>query len=336
MKTERRHELEQNLLADWLAEKIVKIREYSRVIVATIVGVVVIAFLAVYIANRSGARKEAVWQQYIDATTGLGDSTRQATEEFERVVSSSPDSPAAHWARLTMADIQLTQGCEALFTNREDAPKNLADAERNYSELAKSAPEATVRERAAFGVAKAREAQGRVDDALQAYDEFLKAWPTSVFASAATARRDDLKKSSIKEFYTWFEMHAKKSPVGNEAGIPGHRPNFDFNSLPQTPRAKDDPLNFDLKTLTPVDKDEKDAKPAPGEKTDAKSETGDTKPAETKPGETKPADTKPSDAKPAETKPAEPKADEKSDAKPADAKPAENKSTDDKPTEPKP
>ncbi len=294
MKTERRHELQQNVLADWLGEQVTWARDYSRAIMATIVGVLVIVCVYLYTTQKSSARQAQVWQEYLAATTPNADMNDKLTTLADK----ASDTSAGRWARLRLADQQLNQGCDQLFQNRGDAGTSLNDAEKNYEKL-KNASESVIRERATLGLAKTYEALDRLEDAEKTYAEFIKQYPSSVLASFAKTRLEDLKKPATKDFYAWFAAQGRKSAMENEPGIPGHK--FDFNSS-SIPSPRDESPSFDLKMDRNSQALINDKATTPATTTNESPETktepkGEAPKSEEKPASTeKPADAKPSDA----------------------------------------
>ncbi len=59
MKTERRHELAKNDLADWIGDRIEELKPYSTAIWATVLAVLVGAFAIVYWSRKSEAQTGA-------------------------------------------------------------------------------------------------------------------------------------------------------------------------------------------------------------------------------------------------------------------------------------
>lgn len=67
MKTERRHELATNVLADWLGEKIEALKPYSAAASVTALLVVVLIFAGIVLYQRRQTSTAQVWSDYFSA-----------------------------------------------------------------------------------------------------------------------------------------------------------------------------------------------------------------------------------------------------------------------------
>ncbi len=108
MKTERRHELQENELANWLGEKIRKFQPYGR----TVLGVLVLAAVGLlvtgYLRSRNEQAKRAGWSAFFGAMT-VADPVA-----LEEVAEAFPDTTAAAWALQRSADLRLDQALRAV------------------------------------------------------------------------------------------------------------------------------------------------------------------------------------------------------------------------------
>lgn len=272
MKTERRHELATNSLADWLGEKIDALKPYSTAISATVLAVAVAVFAYVYWSQKNQARQAAGWEKYFQALDERGREDadarlRDVAEDF------SKSSPGA-WARLSLADSQLAVGVDKLFNDRPASRQTLDDAIENYRLVLDSAPpDSPLAERATFGVAEAYESKNELDKAREQYRSLVERWPEGAFTAMAQQRLDDLDRKSTMDFYDWFGKQSPKPKQPKGPGMPGEKPPFDLGNLPD-----DNPfgsgLNFELKeppTEKPQDRlktslgNEKSEEPPPSE-----------------------------------------------------------------------
>ncbi|HWB11176.1 MAG TPA: hypothetical protein VG826_18250 [Pirellulales bacterium] len=296
MKTERRHELATNALADWLGEKIEELKPYSAAVSATALAVVVLAFATVFWYQRRQASEAKAWEGYFTALD------ERDPEKFRtRLVQVSDEyaqSPAGLWSRLSLADAQLGRGVEALFQDRAGARKALEEAIDDYRAVLDAAPaDSLLAERATFGLAGAYESKDELDGARQKYRELLDRWPEGAFSSMAKERLADLDRKTTKEFYDWFAKQSPKAkpPIG--PGLPGEKPPFDLGKLPD--QIFEPGVNFDgnKKTGPKLKPDAEESSQdgtsaAPEQKPE---ESGATTPDETSPDETSP-DQKPTDS----------------------------------------
>ncbi|OYV84702.1 MAG: hypothetical protein B7Z73_14930, partial [Planctomycetia bacterium 21-64-5] len=124
MKTERRHELATNVLADWLGEKIKALKPYSAAVSASVLAVTVVAFALVLWYQKREATANHAWEEYFSALEQPD--PNKTFERLEEVADNyQADSPAGQWSRLSLADTQLAKGVDDLFKDRAAARKAL-------------------------------------------------------------------------------------------------------------------------------------------------------------------------------------------------------------------
>ncbi len=229
MKTERRHELQHNALADWLADQIERLRPYSRLALGILVAAVVAVGLYGYLANQTERRSEEGWQSYytaIEAIRAKGDvdplSQLATSPEFAT-------SAVGYWAMLRLADYHLEEGITQLFNDRPAANATLHSALDEYTRVSKQTKFPALTERATLGVARVHESLNELDKARSAY-EVVASKQGSPFAADAQARLNDLQQDPTRRFYDWFfAVTPPKQGLGGP-GMPGLRP--DFSTLP--------------------------------------------------------------------------------------------------------
>jgi len=342
MKTERRHELERNQLSDSLGHGIEVVRPYTRLIVGGVVAVVMLLFAWMY-HNSQNRRAEAQgWEQYFQATAdSMNIDAKSLADASERY----PGTPVAQWSRIVLADTQLAQGASLLFQNKSEGQEKLKEAIDNYRSLIAESATRPVMERAQFGLARAHESLGELDQAREEYGALVKQSPDSPFVQVAKDRAEDLARGNTHDFYDWFAKYEPQKPQPRSPGLPGKRP--DFNDPLEgmdidTPSGGKSPLKG-LEGLSP-----QGSPPAPGADDPARSSDkpkADDPPAAEKPAAEEPAGDSPakqpsddapkgsdsdnapkgSESKPsADEKPSVPSTDEKpKDASPLKAPPAE-------------
>jgi hypothetical protein len=211
MDTERRHELAENDLAGTTLELVDRIRPHLKTIVAGIA--LVFAGLAAWtvISAQQSAAKARSWKECIAALSS-GDA-----EGLAAVARQQNDSSAAGWAQLTLADSALAQGCDLLFTDRVRGLERLQDAVGRYRQLLAARPTGMLAERTVFGLAKANEALGNLDEARQGYEAVIADHPGSAAASLAASRVGAVSREATRQWYDWFAAQ-KPSPPAAPAG----------------------------------------------------------------------------------------------------------------------
>jgi hypothetical protein len=294
MKTERRHELQTNMLADKLAHWIAAAEPYGQMILAGVVAVLVLIFAYLYMSARQTQRLAEGWDQYFVAFNSQ-DGTKLAA-----IAESYPRTPVAEWARLMTADMMLAQSIQQLFTDKANAVQEIRRAADLYTQLFQNSNEPVILERTTFGLARAYESLGELSKARAPYEAVVK--QGGALAGLAKERLEDIDRTEVKEFYDWFAKYEPARPTDK----PDKKPDF-LNDNLENPSVLQLPSSITDKLPTTGPE-----MPAAGEKTVPAAEQPTTEPAA--PAQTeKPAEGKTPSA---EKTPAEPA------AKPSDGAPA--------------
>lgn len=213
MKTERRHELQENELAGWLAEKVEAVRPHLKTIGAVIALLAVAYFCFNVYASRTVAAKEAAWAAYFDAVGNLP----RIAADFEEVAETYPGTDAAGWALQTAGDLYLYEGIRALYTDRSTADSQLENARKAYEGVLNTFSDDMLLQRASLGLGKCLESEGKIDDAKTRYKSLADKWPDSQIAVIAKSRLDALEDSETQVWYQWF---AEQEPAPNPLSDP--------------------------------------------------------------------------------------------------------------------
>lgn len=218
MKTERRHELETNVLAKELARWIDLVKPYSKAGVGVLVAALVIAAVTMFV-KRQGNRAEAMaWDAYYQATVG----GQPHLEQLQTVADEYRGTAVEPWARIAWADGQLAFGTRVLFRQRNVGKQFLGRAIEAYRQLQENNVPEMIRQRAIYGMARAEESLSDVDAACQEY-----AKTDGALAELAKARATSLKKDEAKQFYDWFAQAKLAQDSGSKgAGAVGRKPVF--------------------------------------------------------------------------------------------------------------
>lgn len=199
MNSERRHELQQNALADMLGDKIKKIEPYTKLIA---VGVAIAVFGALafvfYRSAEIGARSDATLELLQNSGTIDPDALASVGERYA-------DTSAGALAKLLQADALLSEGIAGLFNDREAAEGQLDEALKQYTQVSQASNDKLLQSRANFGVARTLESKGEIDKAVSAYNRVIEIGESDAIATAARNRIEHLKSPMTKEFFAWFE-----------------------------------------------------------------------------------------------------------------------------------
>jgi hypothetical protein len=226
MKSERRHELQHNVLADWLVTTAETIKPYQNIVVTAVL-VVLAVFAGYTLWTRMAADQTANAWSAVSTALDTGD-----LSSLTKVVDDYPNTSAANMAGVVLADNYLAGGCNRLFSNKATALDELNKAIRLYEAVRMDSRQPSLVERATFSLAKAKESKGDADSIAQAeklYAEVVANWPQGAFAAAASERLADLKRPATKELYDAFAKFDPK-PV---FAAPSDKPEFDEKNLPK-------------------------------------------------------------------------------------------------------
>lgn len=229
MKSERRHELEHNVLADWLADTLQRVKPYQNAILGGLILVVAVTVAVSMWRSVARQRATAAWEGYFHAIqTGR-------PEDLEDLISHHPQSQVAHWASTALGDLRLAAGCNLMFTDRPSAMHELRRAMDLYLEVLQHSRESILQERAVFGLARAHEAQIDLEKATERYEELVQRWPDGPFAEVANERLAALQRRSVRELADKFAKWKPKPAVSDLPDFPATRPEFDLDALPDGP-----------------------------------------------------------------------------------------------------
>lgn len=213
-------ELEGNALADGIGRLVDAIQPHLRVIGLGIAGLFLAAIAWMWMNQQRGALEAQGWNDYLAAFTSEDPSA------FDAVAKTHAGSAAGDWARLIQAEMALNEGTRLLFVDRGQASPKLQAAADAYGELLVRRAKGLLAERATFGLAKANESLGRIDEARVGYDAVVADYPEGVLADMARQRAEALASADAKDWYTWFASQPLAPPAapassGPILGLPG-------------------------------------------------------------------------------------------------------------------
>lgn len=201
MKSERRHELQHNELADWIAKAALTIKPYQNMLFGGVLAVVVVIVGYTAWARMAASEAAQAWDD-VNAVLDSGDILK-----LSQVIDDYPRTSAAYMAGLVLADNYLAEGCNRLFTSKASGFDELNKAIRLYDAVREECRIPSLVERATFGLARAKEAKGddkSLKQAEQLYEQVAEKKPSGAFSAAAAQRLADLKQPSTKVFYDQF------------------------------------------------------------------------------------------------------------------------------------
>ncbi len=245
MKGERRQMLRHMVLADWIAGVVTQIDPDKNLIVGPVLMAIAAIFVYSWWSRDSAAETAVAWNEFYKArATGN-------PADFDKVTELFPDSHVSHWAAVVAGDAYLAQGCNQLFSSKSTANHDLRKAVDSFLIVLKGSRESMLRERATFGMARAKEALGDLKEATDNYQKVTADWPQGAYTATAQRRLEDLKDPKTKAFYDKSAKYDPKPAFTDEPGMPGERPAFDLDSLPSDAPAATPSDFMDLKETAP-------------------------------------------------------------------------------------
>jgi len=197
MKSDRRHELEKNILADRLGGGIQAARPVLPIVFGTLaIAVVGLIGWGVYSASVSNKAATAWTEYYFNLTSTDADAFVDVAETF-------PNSKAAMWAHQTAGSSYLERGIEALYRNRAEGEKLLNQAIEAF-EIASTSKQAELSNKAHFGLAQAHEALGQIDQATDHYEKVVDSNAYQAMIDSAKQRLAFISSTDGRGFYAWF------------------------------------------------------------------------------------------------------------------------------------
>lgn len=267
MKSERRHELQHNELADWIGRSYESVRPYANLVLLLVALGLLVAAAWIWWSRQASAGQAVAWNELYRAQLN------GSPAEVQQVAENHPNTDVAHWATAIAGDMYLATGCEQLFTNKATAAQDLRKAVDSYLTVLNESQTPMLRERATFGLARAyealsgtRQSQGELDKAIENYRTVVEKWPNGAYTEIATQRLEDLQRSATKQFYDKFAQYDPKPAYTEQPGTPGEKLPFSTDALPDfsdLPKAPDETVKPPQPESTPSENSA--ATPIPGE-----------------------------------------------------------------------
>jgi hypothetical protein len=226
MKTQRRHELQTNDLAEKLSSWIAAIEPYSRAITGSVIIVAAAVLLVMFIARSRERTRTAAWNEFYAATA------ERDPGALSELAAKHAGTPTAAWALQMAGQMNLMQGASQLYQDRTSARSTLneaADAFDGARMQAVGKDQELIRQRAMFGLAQVKEALNELGEARNLYQQIAETWPESAIGTQALERKELLERGRIQEFYEEFQT--RQPPPAR----PADGPQIPFGDLPSEP-----------------------------------------------------------------------------------------------------
>ncbi len=244
MKSERRHELQHNDLAEWAVRSYQSVLPYR----ISILGVVLLLIVGV-----------VAWQIW------HGHSESQAVEawnavEIPQAIFQYPmaqmnpvyvfpayaglmakqseayaGTPAGEWAQVLTADSCLFLGTNQVLSDKGAATNFLNNGTVCYEKTLAASVGPMAREQAMFGKARILESEGKLPEATAAYQELNKEFPQGTYKAVADQRLEQLGKPETAEFYKAVAEYKPKTKKEAEKSAAGPSGKAESMTLPENP-----------------------------------------------------------------------------------------------------
>ncbi len=219
MDSDRRHQLAQNSLGNWLVDQYDDfIKPNSQLIGWVVIGFLVFLIgmmLTVSMVKTSNAR---AWQQYFSA---FGSDNPEAS--FQALVESVPTGPTAAQARLTFAQFLTGDATNLLTTDKAKAEEKLETALRMLDTARSTAKDEFQQQQLLFGKATAfetlaacRSGKNDLAEAEKAYKEIAQQWPNSYYGQRAQRQLTVLERPDTRKFYDQVAAIVPETPKADE------------------------------------------------------------------------------------------------------------------------
>ncbi len=240
MKSERRHELQHNELAEWLFKTGEQVKPYQNLLVTAAVVIVVAIVGYSWWARHNTTRSNQAWTELSRAMdAGSPDMLGAVAEEY-------PDTVVGQTAEALLGDIRLFAACNQRFVSLTIAQRELKSAQECYSKILDKNLSEALRERATFGMARVRETEGKLDAAKRLYSDIVAQWPDGAYTGAAQRRLADFKEPETKLMFTDLRRYEPKGEFSDEPGRLRRRPvpRRRLSTCRRSPRSATSPRMF--------------------------------------------------------------------------------------------
>ncbi|MEZ6067623.1 MAG: hypothetical protein R3B90_18370 [Planctomycetaceae bacterium] len=203
MKSEERHQLHENVLQSSVERALAKVEPYTNQILFGILVLFLLGVGAMLWARSTGSQYDKAWADFANA---------REPDDFLTVADDHKNSPVTAWAKLRAGELFLNRGLQVATSDSATFEERLKNAESAFQGLLQGDVPAEIKQRAVYGLAVTRESlsKGDTQPAVEAYQELIRQYEGSPYASIAKQRVEDLQSETTQEFYAWFQTQQRK------------------------------------------------------------------------------------------------------------------------------
>jgi hypothetical protein len=233
MKSERRHELQHNDLAEWAIKIYQHVAPYRNAILGVVLLLIVAGITWTIWHGHSQGQAAEGWN-----AIGLP-GVQADINRLEKASSEYKGMPAGEWAQVLAADTFLSASENQLKEHKDVANQYFNFALERYEKTLAASPDYMARERAMFGKARILESLGKLPEATAAYTDLNKAFPEGTYKAIADQRIEQLAKPEIAEFYKALAQYTP--PPKKEAEKPAASPRSKLENIAPLPENPEQP-----------------------------------------------------------------------------------------------
>jgi hypothetical protein len=237
MKSERRHELQTNALADWLGREASVVAPYVKRVALGAVVAVLGAWAIYEYFQWQGRSQSAAWNALANASY---ESDRSA--ELKKVVEEYDDTFASLAAQRQLVESLKRSALDRIFTDPAGAKTSLNEASDILATILTRTDDPLIRQWALFESARTREslakdtlsgnqALDQLKEAERLYRQTATEYKDGPYGKLAKERLDKLTDPKTREWYAWY-ITAKIETTSNE---PAAKPAKDLTNLDDEP-----------------------------------------------------------------------------------------------------
>ncbi|GAA4438081.1 hypothetical protein [Bremerella cremea] len=241
MKSERRHEIQENSLAHFLEGIFESAKPHANMIGGVILALL-LGYLAYIILNQeSSTVEDAEWSAVyttLDQSFRVGEDDvkrQEIAQEFATISTDYGDTRPALWAEYFYGQQNLTQASDVAFSDPQSAAADIERAITSFQKVYDSSDLPVLKVKALWGLADAYELQATKESlgkAKSSYEEIMVIWPDTNTSRAAEERIERLDNAGIDSFYAWyrdqdFAAHAAEVERENRAPLQGTIPGLE-------------------------------------------------------------------------------------------------------------
>ncbi len=206
MKSERRHQLETNLLADQIDSHIQQIKKLLPAILGGTAIVLIVGFGWGLYSNHLTTQAARGWTQLYFSDTE-SQTLAAISSEFE-------GTTPGLWALMTAGDSEMNKAVENWALDRDVAEQYYKQAVERYKVVVNKAPDSILKGKAHFGLAQALEGLGQREQAVVEYRKVaaIGGMPPDVIAESGR-RALWLESKAGEEFFAWYKNNRPSAPL---------------------------------------------------------------------------------------------------------------------------